>query len=56
MAKEILAVPEDKLEEIIKVIRAGLHLLDKKISKDTKYNLEEWCRVEEEYLRGLKDG
>ena len=56
MAKEILAVPEENLKEVIKIIRAGLHLLDKKITKDTKENLEEWCNDEEEYMRGWKDG
>jgi len=56
MAKEILAVPEDNLEEVIKVIRAGLDLLKrvpvgKEISEDTRRNLEKWCKEKEEYLK-----
>ncbi len=52
MVKEILAVPEERLAEVIKVIRAGLKAI--KISKDVKYNLSKWCKDEEEYLERLK--
>lgn len=49
MAKEILAVPEEYLQEVINVIRAGLKVT--KVSGDVKYNLKKWCNEEEEYLK-----
>ena len=48
MVSEILAVPEDNLQEVINVIREGLK--NCKVSKDTKEHLEKWCKEEEEYL------
>ena len=53
MAKEILAVPEGKLFEVIAVIRAGLRCKDKdeQVSDETREQLSEWCDDEEEYLR-----
>lgn len=48
MAKEILAVPEEYLQEVINVIRAGLKVT--KVSSSTKHNLKKWCDEEEEYL------
>jgi hypothetical protein len=54
MASEILAVPEDDLREVIGIIRAGLKAT-KKVSKDVKDNLTEWCNEEEEYLGRLSD-
>ena len=52
MASEILAVPEENLAEVITVIRTGLKNA-KKISKDTRRNLKEWCDGEEAYLKEL---
>ena len=51
MAKEILAVPEGKLTEVIAIIRAGLHCVDEQVSDETREQLSEWCDDEEEYLR-----
>lgn len=52
MASEILAVPEDSLAEVIRVIRAGL-LRERKVSRDTRRNLTKWCNDEEAYLKRL---
>lgn len=52
MAKEVLAVPEESLKEVIAVIRSGLHH-NKWVSQDTRDNLSNWCDREEEYLKGL---
>ena len=41
MAKEILAIPEESLPEVIRVIRAGLP--SKNVSNETKDRLIEWC-------------
>lgn len=48
MASEVLAVPEEYLQEVINVIRAGLKTT--KVSGDTKHNLKKWCDEEEAYL------
>jgi hypothetical protein len=53
--KETLAIPEESLEEVIRVIRAGLKTLDKFVSSDTRRNLGKWCKDEEDYLRRLKE-
>lgn len=50
MAKEVLAVPEESLKEVIAVIRSGLSH-NKWISQDTRDNLTEWCDREEAYLK-----
>lgn len=51
MAKEILVVPEECLEEVIKVIRAGLEHVE--VSEEVRENLVSWCLDEEDYL-GLR--
>jgi len=51
MAKEILVVPEDRLLEVIAIIRNGIKST-KIVSKDTKYNLLKWCDEEEMYMKG----
>lgn len=53
MAKEILAVPEGSLLEVIKVIRTGLKSLknDRAISKETREQLTKWCDEEEAYIK-----
>lgn len=53
MASEILSVPEEYLNEVIKVIRTGLK--GTKVSAAVKKNLVEWCNEEEEYLKELND-
>lgn len=52
MATEVLAVPEERLREVIEVIRAGLRAkrADKAISRETRTQLAKWCDDEEEYL------
>lgn len=51
MAKEILAVPEEHLAEVIRVIRTGLTFAT--LSKEVREQLTEWCDSEEAYLREL---
>jgi len=46
MAREILSISEEKLSEVIAVIRQGLkHLTD--VSDETRKQLTEWCNKEE---------
>lgn len=57
MAKEILAIPEEHLAEVIRVIRAGLKSNDGRylnISVETRVQLEKWCAKEESYLKRLE--
>jgi hypothetical protein len=51
MATEVLSVPEEKLGEVIRVIRAGLHAKPPRVSAETAKRLRTWCSEEEEYLR-----
>lgn len=51
MAKEVLAVPEEALPEVIRVIRAGLKAIPD-VSSETREALLQWCEEEEEYLSG----
>lgn len=53
MAKEILAIPEENLKDVIGVIRNGLKVTN--VSNDTKTNLNEWCEDMVEYLRVLNE-
>jgi hypothetical protein len=48
MAKEVLYVPEESLEEVIRVLRAGLKV--ETVSEETREQLTKWCDEEEEYL------
>lgn len=48
MGKEVLAIPEENLREVILVIQIGLKHVD--VSADTKSNLIAWCEGETEYL------
>lgn len=50
MAKEILAVPEDNLLEVIRVIRLGLKAAKTGVSKEAREMLTIWCDEEEEYI------
>ncbi len=54
MAKEILAIPEGSLVEVIKVIRNGLK--HSKVSNETRRNLKQWCDEEEDYIKGGRNG
>lgn len=55
MATEILVVPEEKLLEVIRVIRVGLTATyadaDKKILMETRRQLKKWCDEEERYIK-----
>jgi hypothetical protein len=51
MAKEVLYVPEEHLQEVIDVIREGLKA-KKQVRPDVRQALLKWCREEEEYLKG----
>lgn len=58
MAKEILAIPEEKLGEVIQVIRSGLGNVDggsylQEISDETREQLIKWCNEEEKYLESI---
>lgn len=58
MAKETLTIPEEKLPEVIKVIRAGLEYVDSghylpQISDETREQLAKWCDEQEEYLKRI---
>lgn len=58
MAKEVLFVPEERLDEVIKVIRLGLLRAQQTgifIKEDTKAGLEKWCLDEELYLQRLRE-
>ncbi len=52
MASETLPVPEEHLEEVIKVIREGLKHV--KVKPAVSKALKQWCDEEEEYLERLK--
>jgi hypothetical protein len=55
MSTEILPIPEERLGETIRVIRAGLKQLSQKlsthVSRETEVQLRRWCNEEEKYLR-----
>lgn len=53
MAKEILAIPEHHLEDVIHVIRRGLKFT--KIDDAVRENLTIWCDKEEKYLATLQE-
>ena len=61
MAKEVLAIPEEYLEDVISVIRIGLEIL--KIGLPNKDErsltvirmLEKWCNEEQEYIERWND-
>lgn len=49
MANEVLSIPEESLEEVIRVIRAGLKT--EPVSDEVRAYLAEWCDDEEAYLK-----
>lgn len=56
MASEILAVPEEHLADVIRVIRAGLDVYGfepEYLHPDVVEQLKKWCDEEEEYLKEL---
>ena len=55
MAKEILAVPEDHLMDVIEVIRAGLGALGDSVDAVVEFNLTKWCNEMEEYVFRLSE-
>ncbi len=52
MASETLSVPEEHLEEVIKVIRAGLKAV--RVKREVSQQLKKWCDEEEEYVERLR--
>ena len=50
MGSERLVFPEEKLDEVIEVIREGIKLA--KVSKETKQQLDRWC----DKMEGEKHG
>lgn len=55
MASDVLAVPEEYLMEVIKVIRVGLESAPD-TSEFVREKLVEWCAAEEAYFRRLQEG
>ena len=56
MAKETLAIPEEYLEDVIRILRVGISELDDTgipIREEVENYLWEWCKDEEEYLSRL---
>lgn len=55
MASETLAVPEEHLPEVVRVIRAGLN--NTPTSPKVNHSLGKWCDEMEEYLNetGVQD-
>jgi hypothetical protein len=52
MASEVLAIPEEHLAEVIKIIRSGLAHKGH-VTKEVRDQLKQWCDEEEEYLSRL---
>lgn len=55
MAREVLSVPEEHLQEVIRVIRYGLNVAGTSISIETHEQLKKWCEEEEAYQRAICD-
>lgn len=60
MASEILAVPDERIREVIAVIGAGLRVVlgDRSlypVTDDTLWLLRNWCDEEEEYLKQMEE-
>jgi len=58
MTSEILAVPEEHLEDVILVIRNGLKSTKPKhkINREVRTQLTKWCKEEEDYLKRMNSG
>jgi ATP sulfurylase len=50
MAKEILVVPEEHLQQVIDILRAGLLVVGGAVRPEVKEQLIKWCDEEQEYL------
>jgi hypothetical protein len=53
MSSETLSIPEENLEEFIKILENGLRVT-KKVSKDTKNALYSWIDEEKEYVARIR--
>ena len=51
MARELLAVPEEMLEKVIRIIEAGIEVFDdlKEYNEAVEF-LQNWCTAEGSYL------
>ncbi len=54
MSKEILSIPEEYLDDVIKVIRFGVLNCNVFISAESIISLLRWCDEEEEYLKEMQ--
>ena len=54
MATEVLAIPEDYLQDVIWIIQAGC-LSAKYASNDVREHLEEWCDEMQAYVDSWDD-
>ena len=51
MASEILSVPEERILEVVKVLRSGISTCQDSVSEDTLIHLMKWCNDMEEYMQ-----
>jgi hypothetical protein len=54
MGMEIMTIPEELLDEVVEVLRAGLDQVD--VSEECLELLEEWILQTEEYLWAMENG
>lgn len=54
MASEILAIPEDDLEQFVGFLEYGLKH-NPTVRKSLQQRLKKWCREERQYLRRLRE-
>jgi hypothetical protein len=55
MATEILAVPEEHVNDVINVIRTGLQNINTPIHPAVREHLASWCGEMEEYYAPFED-
>ena len=53
MAKEILAIPEHHLADVIRVIRRGLEI--EEVDDIVHLQLTKWCKKKEKYWKELQE-
>ena len=51
MSKEILAIPEEHLKDVILVLKTGLRAKHNSIDVVVEYNLKSWIKQQEKYLK-----
>ena len=51
MSKEILAIKDEDIPEVVKVIRAGLRFLGDKVTQETQLALNRWCNREMQHIK-----